>query len=63
MDWEDEEMKPQERENRLIDFAVAIMDATEIGSGPRKLCVFQVRAVGGLSGFSDWSAAFVQRAA
>lgn len=30
---------------------------------PGKLCVFQVRAVGGLSGFSDWSAAVVQRAA
>jgi xanthine/CO dehydrogenase XdhC/CoxF family maturation factor len=30
---------------------------------PGKLCVFQVRAVGGLTGFSDWSDAVVQRAA
>lgn len=30
---------------------------------PGKLCLFQVRAIGGLTGFSDWSDAVVQRAA
>lgn len=30
---------------------------------PGTLCVFQVRAVGGLTGYSDWSDAVVQRAA
>lgn len=32
------------------------------GLEPGTLCVFQVRAVGGLVGFSDWSDAVVQRA-
>ncbi len=35
------------------------VDALELG----KLCVFQVRAAGGLTGYSDWSDAVVQRAA
>ena len=30
---------------------------------PGRLCVFQVRAVGGLTGYSDWSDAVVQRTA
>ena len=59
VDWEDEEMKPQELENRLIDFAVAIMEVTEAlpntkaGSLPERLRDAVARA-GARQGLRAW---------